>query len=199
MRETARRIEHLFLTAELFERIHYKRTYKASSLCLMFFTFSFFGWIWEVCLHIIEDGMIINRGVLSGPWLPIYGFGGVLVLLLFHKLRERPVTLFGAIVILCGVMEYAVSLALESLFGVRWWDYSDMLVHIEGRVCLEGLLIFGIGGLFIVYIAAPRLDDFFMKHTLAARRFLCTLLILLFAANTFVSFISPNMGFGITY
>ena len=51
-------------------------------LSLFFFTFSFAGWLWEVLLHVFTDHAVVNRGVLYGPWLPIYGFGGVLIVLL---------------------------------------------------------------------------------------------------------------------
>lgn len=156
------------------------------------------GWIWEVILHIIEDGMIINRGVLAGPWLPIYGAGGILILLLLKKWRRQPFHLFGMIMLLCGTIEYFTSVMLEMLFGVRWWDYSDMLFQLRGRVCLEGLTIFGFGGLFIVYAAAPFLDNRIQKLSTQKRRILCMLLLLLFTGDLLYSFLNPNMGFGIT-
>ncbi len=179
--------------------INYRRSYKPVSLILMFFTFSGIGWIWEVILHIIEDGMIINRGVLTGPWLPIYGCGGILILMVLKRWREQPFKMFGLIMLLCGVIEYITSAALESLFGVKWWDYSDMLLHIQGRVCIEGLLIFGIGGLFIIYVAAPKLDDFFSRLSRRSGLALSIILVSVFAADVIRSFITPNMGFGITF
>ena len=159
MRAATAKLENFFLSVSPIAEIGYQRTYSASSLILLFFIFSGMGWIWEVILHIIEDGMIINRGVLAGPWLPIYGAGGILILLLLKKWRRQPFHLFGMIMLLCGTIEYFTSVMLEMLFGVRWWDYSDMLFQLRGRVCLEGLTIFGFGGLFIVYAAAPFLDN----------------------------------------
>lgn len=198
MKAAAARIENLVLSISPFTDINYQRTYSISSLILMFFTFSGIGWIWEVFLHIIADGMIINRGVLTGPWLPIYGTGGVLILLLLKKWRKRPLILFSLIMLVCGIVEYATSVALESLFGVTWWDYTDMLLHIQGRVCIEGLLIFGIGGLFIVYVAAPKLDNLFQKLSRKTNMILCCILISIFLGDMIRSFITPNMGFGIT-
>lgn len=142
--------------------------------------------------------MIINRGVLAGPWLPIYGAGGILILLLLKKWRRQPFHLFGMIMLLCGTIEYFTSVMLEMLFGVRWWDYSDMLFQLRGRVCLEGLTIFGFGGLFIVYAAAPFLDNRIQKLSTQKRRILCMLLLLLFTGDLLYSFLNPNMGFGIT-
>ena len=66
-----------------------RQDYSVSSLVLMFFTFSGIGWLWEVGLHLVVDGMFFNRGVMAGPWLPIYGTGGVLILVLLKKWRSR--------------------------------------------------------------------------------------------------------------
>ena len=192
------KLENFVLSVSPIAEIGYQRTYSASSLILLFFIFSGMGWIWEVILHIIEDGMIINRGVLAGPWLPIYGAGGILILLLLKKWRRQPFHLFGMIMLLCGTIEYFTSVMLEMLFGVRWWDYSDMLFQLRGRVCLEGLTIFGFGGLFIVYAAAPFLDNRIQKLSTQKRRILCMLLLLLFTGDLLYSFLNPNMGFGIT-
>lgn len=142
-----------------FADLNYERAYSATSLILMFFLFSFTGWIWEVLIHIIEDGMIINRGLLLGPWLPIYGTGGVLILMLLKRWRSQPLITMGLIMLLCGTVEYITSIGLEFFFGQRWWDYSDMLFNFQGRICLEGLLIFGIGGLFFIYLIAPKIDN----------------------------------------
>lgn len=198
MRAATAKLENFVLSVGPIAEIGYQRTYSASSLILLFFIFSGMGWIWEVILHIIEDGMIINRGVLAGPWLPIYGAGGILILLLLKKWRRQPFHLFGMIMLLCGTIEYFTSVMLEMLFGVRWWDYSDMLFQLRGRVCLEGLTIFGFGGLFIVYAAAPFLDNRIQKLSAQKRRILCMLLLLLFTGDLLYSFLNPNMGFGIT-
>ena len=198
MRAATAKLENFVLSVSPIAEIGYQRTYSASSLILLFFIFSGMGWIWEVILHIIEDGMIINRGVLAGPWLPIYGAGGILILLLLKKWRRQPFHLFGMIMLLCGTIEYFTSVMLEMLFGVRWWVYSDMLFQLRGRVCLEGLTIFGFGGLFIVYAAAPFLDNRIQKLSTQKRRILCMLLLLLFTGDLLYSFLNPNMGFGIT-
>ena len=109
-----------------FADLNYERAYSATSLILMFFLFSFTGWIWEVLIHIIEDGMIINRGLLLGPWLPIYGTGGVLILMLLKRWRSQPLITMGLIMLLCGTVEYITSIGLEFFFGQDGWDYSDI-------------------------------------------------------------------------
>ena len=198
MKAAARRVENFVLSINTFTDIRYDRKYSMSSLILMFFTFSSVGWLWEVLLHIIEDGMIINRGMMTGPWLPIYGVGGVLILTVLRRWQDRPFFLVTMIMLVCGAIEYVTSIVTEHLFGAIWWDYSDMLLNIQGRVCLEGLMIFGIGGLAIVYIIAPKLDNLFVKLSDKARILLSVLLVGIFVADMVRSFITPNMGFGIT-
>ena len=196
MRAAIGRMENILVTHR--PGLSYQTDYSVSSLILMFFTFSFAGWLWEVGLHLVVDGMFFNRGFMTGPWLPIYGTGGVLILVLLKRWRSRPLLSFGLILLLCGTVEYFAGLFLETLFGVRWWNYSGMLFQIQGRVCLEGLLLFGAGGLFIIYIAAPVLNGRFQRLSELQKNVLCGALLLIFLLDLACSFLSPNMGFGIT-
>ena len=181
------------------ETIHYLRHYSVWSVILLFFIFSFAGWMWEVSIHLVTDGEFVNRGVLHGPWLPIYGGGGVLILLLLNKLRKRPVLEFVGIVILCGCVEYTTSVVLEILHnGERWWDYSGYFLNLNGRICAEGLFVFGIGGIAIVYMLAPLLDNQIQRLHPAVLIPLCLLLITGFAVDSFYSAEHPNSGRGIT-
>ena len=84
----------------------YDRRYSIANLILFFFTFSFIGYAYEVFIHIVRDGEFVNRGSLYGPWLPIYGFGGVLILVLLKRFRYKPWKLFLSAIILCGIVEY---------------------------------------------------------------------------------------------
>lgn len=72
------------------------RSYSLVNLIMMFFIFCFVGWVWEVSLAFISEDMFVNRGTLHGPWLPIYGTGGVIILVLLKKLREKPALEFVA-------------------------------------------------------------------------------------------------------
>lgn len=198
MRTAVRNSEHSILKLSPFTEINYERTYSLTSLIFIFFTFSTIGYIWEVILHIIEDGMFINRGIMVGPWLPIYGFGGVLVLTLLKRWRDSPLKTLFMIMLVCGITEYITSLLLESFFGAKWWDYSDMMFNLHGRVCLEGLLIFGIGGLIFIYVAAPRFDDWLKRFSQKTKTGIIIFLLLVFIGDFIHTIISPNMGMGIT-
>ncbi|MEY8411893.1 DUF975 family protein [Lachnospiraceae bacterium 62-26] len=181
------------------ETFHYMRHYSVWSLILLFFIFSIFGWCWEVSIHLVLDGVFVNRGTFHGPWLPIYGAGGVLLLTVLNRVRSHPVIEFFSIMLLCGIVEYGTSYYLEKVYdGKKWWDYSGYFLNLNGRICAEGLLVFGIGGMVIVYVAAPLLDNWIgrlKKHVLI---YICLALLGVYIADCAYSAGHPNEGKGIT-
>lgn len=177
---------------------NFRRSYGPTSIVLMFFALSMIGWIWEVSLHLMTHGVFVNRGTLYGPWLPIYGTGGTLVLLLLRRFSEKPALTFSLTVLLCGSIEYVTAWVLETQRGVKWWDYSNMLFNVQGRICLEGLLFFGIGGCLLLYYLAPMLDDLLRKLPRRAAYALCALLLVCFLGDVIFSHLNPHTGEGIT-
>ena len=181
------------------ETFHYMRRYSVWSLVLLFFIFSFIGWCWEVSLHLVLDGVFVNRGALHGPWLLIYGSGGVLLLTLLNRVRSSPVKEFFCIIFVCGMVEYWTSYYLEMVYdGMKWWDYSGYFLNLNGRICAEGLLVFGIGGMVFVYIAAPLLDNRIRVIRKQVLVWSCLILLGMYAADTVYSAGHPNEGEGIT-
>ena len=176
-----------------------KKQYSPASLILLFFVFSAAGWGWEVMYHLVEDHMFVNRGFLQGPWLPIYGTGGVLILIVLKKYFDRPILLFFMIMGVCGVVEYTIGWMLKAVFHEKWWDYSEYVFQIQGRVCLIGLLIFGLGGLVFVYGIAPWMDRKINHMKCHTQKLLCGILIVLFAVDIVYSTWHPNQGAGITH
>lgn len=175
------------------------RSYSLVNLIMMFFIFCFVGWVWEVSLAFISEGMFVNRGTLHGPWLPIYGTGGVIILVLLKKLREKPALEFVAAMVLCGCLEYFSSWYLEMTHdGQRWWDYTGYFLNINGRICAEGLLTFGLGGLAIVYLLAPALDNLLSRIDARKLGIVAAVLLVLYCADQVYSAQHPNVGAGIT-
>ncbi|WP_434311223.1 DUF975 family protein [Hominifimenecus sp. rT4P-3] len=192
---------HLYPIPEVERRqwiqVDWRRSYSLGNLILLFFSFSLIGWLWEVSLHLSTDGFV-NRGVLHGPWLPIYGSGGILILVLLQKVRERPWLTFGLTIVICGIVEYFTAWYLEVTKGTKWWDYSGYLLNLNGRICAEGLLVFGVGGMAIIYLGAPLLDELYRKIPKGKKWFLCTVLVTVFAIDAAYSSVHPNTGKGIT-
>ncbi|HIT57901.1 MAG TPA: DUF975 family protein [Candidatus Galloscillospira stercoripullorum] len=183
----------------LVESLNYMRHYSVWSLIAIFLSLSVFGWLWEVGLHLLSYGELVNRGVLHGPWLPIYGTGAVLMLTVLNRFRYSPVLEFVTTVVLCGFLEYMTSLVMEwATGGVRWWDYSGYFLNLNGRICAEGLLVFGVGGLIIVYVAAPMIDTALSRLPERGVKTVCGVLFALFLCDAVYSQFVPNMGSGVT-
>lgn len=194
----------LFTISEKHQRkrldtLNYTRRYSIWSLIAIFFTAAIIGWLFEVTLHIIEQGEFVKRGVLQGPWLPIYGYGCILILTVLYKFRKKPLKEFFLIIILCGIVEYYTGVYLEHTFnGTRWWDYSGYFLNIHGRVCAEGLLVFGLGGIILVYMLAPLIDNLLKRVNPKKLIVICCILLSLFIFDHIYSHYYPNEGKGIT-
>ena len=142
------------------------------NILLLFIFFAVCGWIYEVIWTYFDDGVWTTRGYLFGPWLPIYGFGGMLIYGIFHRQIKKPVyigklnirflLLFVYICLITTVVELAATYIIE-LFGTPFtvlWDYSDLFMNFQGRVCLDASARFGALGLMIFYGALPLYNKF---------------------------------------
>lgn len=122
---------------------------------LLFMTYAILGWYMEVICKLIQYKRFINRGFLIGPYCPIYGYGAILITFLLKKYTNDPIALFFMAIIICGTLEYLTSYFMEKIFKARWWDYSQKKFNINGRVCLNTIIPFGLLGLFIMYVSNP--------------------------------------------
>lgn len=129
----------------------------------------------------------------------IYGKGVILILVLLKRFRKYPVAEFAGIIFLSGCVEYFISWYLEMVYdGKRWWDYSDYRLNLNGRICAEGLILFGFGGMFVVYVAAPFLDNKMQKMNPRYLMILAVALLVIYAGDSVYSVKYPNTGVGIT-
>lgn len=165
----------------------------------LFFLLAVFGWLWEGFLYLFKDDIYVNRGFLTGPWLPIYGMGGVVLEILFHKWRDRPIMIFVSSAVLCTLLEYLTGWYLELTWGVKWWDYSEMPMNLHGRICFWGSMMFGIGGMLLVWVISPLFYSLYRRIPFRLRNGIGLVLILLFVADAAYSASIPRCGKGITY
>jgi len=161
---------------------------------LLFFTTAFTGWLWEVILYLITAHSFVNRGIYRGPYLPIYGVGGVILMLILHKFRRYPFRVFFISCFLCTILEYFTGKWLERKWNVRWWDYSGHLWNIDGHVCLTSTIAFGFCGILLICIFQPVFNKLYHHMTLGIRAILCIICILIFIADAAYSASLPNTG-----
>lgn len=124
---------------------------------MLFIVYSLIGWIVEVVGILIQEKRFINRGFLIGPYCPIYGVGGIAIILLLNKYMDDPIALFIMAIVVCSLLEYFTSYIMEKLFKTRWWDYSNYKFNINGRICLETMWAFGALACFVIYVINPPL------------------------------------------
>lgn len=126
---------------------------------LLFIIYSFLGWILEIVDQLIEKRKLMNRGFLIGPYCPIYGIGCLFFILVLSRYIEHPEIVFFVAVVGCSTLEYLTSYLMEKIFHARWWDYTDKKFNLNGRICLEATLLFGILGTLILYKVNPFIID----------------------------------------
>lgn len=177
-----------------------KRDWKIWFLC--FLVFCFIGWLYEVLVFKFELGYgFVNRGFLFGPWLPVYGVGGMMILLSMNRLKTRkirigqvnmtPLLCFICIILLCTAVELLTSYLMEFATGSWFWDYTNDGPNFQGRIALKSSVRFGIIGIAALYGVGPALDKLF--GTLKNKRpqlfmVMSYLLIGLFLADVIVRF-----------
>lgn len=131
---------------------------------MYFLIYSICGWIYEVLVAMLEYHLgFVNRGFLWGPYCPVYGFGGLLIILSIQKLKKSKalpevikfILCFVSIVALTSAVELVTSYLMEAALGQWLWDYSDYAFNFQGRVALKSSLRFGIGGMILLYGLQP--------------------------------------------
>ncbi len=165
-------------------------TERLISLILLFFSYAFIGWCIEVTLKYFQFHRFINRGFLTGPWLPIYGSGAVLITIAVKgaaPLESSIGTTFVLSLLLCGLLEYLTSYFLEKRFHARWWDYSQKPMNLHGRVWIGNLILFGLGGVLIVNLINPLLERISRHLSLPAQEVLALSLSAIFLADYVMS------------
>lgn len=165
-------------------------------LLWLFFIYSVAGWVTEVFLKFLEYKRFINRGFLIGPYCPIYGAGAVLITVggkLLSPVDRTWAMSFLIAFVLCGLLEYLTSYILEKYFHARWWDYTERPMNLHGRVWIGNLILFGIGGVFILEDFNPRLLA--LAHRLEPRLFAAILIAvsILFVADAVMSYFIMNL------
>ena len=156
------------------------------NLILLFFFYSFLGWCIEVVGKFIQYHRFINRGFLTGPICPIYGFGALLITLAIRWLAplETAVgTTFAISFLLCGALEYLTSWYMEKRFHARWWDYSQKPMNLHGRIWIGNLILFGLGGVAIIHLVNPLILPALDGMEPSAKQILCAALLAVFAAD----------------
>ena len=108
------------VAVEVPEGMKVKSEYSLRDFIFFFFVFCFIGWLWEVVLYIVMDHILVNRGTMYGPWLPVYGVGGVAIIFLLDRFKADKVKLFAMAMVVCGIIEFIASWVLDFFFNSQY-------------------------------------------------------------------------------
>lgn len=153
-------------------------------LVLYFMVACIAGYVIEVLVYLLgRQHKLVNRGFLFGPWLPIYGFGGLIALKLYPIIPKDNLVLMFLLCAAVGAgVEYLTSWLLEKIFHMRWWDYSKTRkIQLNGRIALLNTIWFGVGGCIVFKKVLPFINHVInqipeMWQTLIAITFLVAIL-----------------------
>ena len=154
---------------------------------LLFISYAFLGWCMEVTCKFIQYKKFINRGFLIGPYCPIYGWGALAITILLKRYMEDPLVLFVMSTLICSIIEYLTSYFMEKKYHARWWDYSNRKFNINGRICLETLIPFGILGVAIMYGTNPILFKLYNQIPQLVINILTVILFIGFIVDNIIS------------
>jgi uncharacterized membrane protein len=157
-------------------------SYTADQWVLFFFFYCLCGWVWESCYVSARQRRWVNRGFLHGPLLPIYGFGAIIILLVTLRVQDSLwlIYLFGMVA--ATALEYVTGAAMEALFHVRYWDYSNQKCNLNGHICLTCSLAWGVFSVLLVRLIHPPVA----RLVLAIPQFLAEPLAFVLVAGTTV-------------
>ncbi len=129
-----------------------------------FIIYSVIGYIIETLFGMVTKGVWESRqSFLYGPFCAIYGLGAVVMILALKYFNKNYNTLFIGGFIVGSIVEYIVSWYGDVFLNVKWWDYSDMPLNINGRICVFFSLFWGFLAIYLMAYANPRVDRLINK------------------------------------
>ncbi len=130
-------------------------TYTQTQWIILFYFYCVAGWIWETGYVSVRQRRFVNRGFLHGPWLPIYGSGAIIILFTTLPVEHSTPLVFLVGMVSATVLEYITGALMERLFGMRYWDYSEEPLNLNGHICLLVSIAWGFFSLLLVRVLHP--------------------------------------------
>ncbi len=136
---------------------------KIKDLIIYFYIYAFIGWILEITYAFLIHKQFVNRGFLFGPICPIYGLGAVILILFLGPYKGKAGKEFFYSALAFTIFEYISSYMLEAIFNIRWWDYSNDFMNLQGRVSIAYSIIWGAMGIMLIEGIHPAIEKLLNK------------------------------------
>ncbi|MCI8968292.1 MAG: putative ABC transporter permease [Lachnospiraceae bacterium] len=155
--------------------------YTFSTWLFFFYFYCFLGWIWETCYVSVLKAKWVNRGFMRGPFLPIYGSGAIVVLIFTLPFRTSPGLVFVVGMVSTTILEYFTGVAMEQMFHVRYWDYSNQRLNLNGHICVTSSLAWGMFSVILTLYGHTPVER------LVSRMSINTLEVIVFVLTVYIS------------
>ena len=123
--------------------------YTAIQWLFFFYFYCFFGWVFESTYVSIKSRHFVNRGFMRGPFLPIYGSGAIMMLVVSMPFQDNLILTYLAGCVGATLLELVTGMTMEALFQVRYWDYSNQKFNYKGHICLSSTIAWGFLTIFM--------------------------------------------------
>lgn len=161
--------------------------YAQAQWILFFFIYCFLGWVWETCYVSLLKREWVNRGFLHGPILPIYGFGAIIILWLTLPFRDSLFLIYILGILGATILEYITGAAMEQLFHMRYWDYSNHTFNLNGHISLFTSLGWGFFSILLVEVLHPPIEHLLLQVPYYVAELLSLIFTVVFVADTIKS------------
>ena len=149
---------------------------------LIFIIYSILGWLMETCLCSFKQKKIVT-------YCPIYGWGALIIILTLTKYKNDPFIIFGMALLICSILEYFTSWLMEKFFNARWWDYSTQKFNLEGRICLKNSILFGLGGVLVLLVFQPIIENLLSYVPRSFIFFISSFILIIYIIDNICSFV----------
>lgn len=137
--------------------------YKAFQWLFFFYFYCFFGWCFESTYVSFKSRKLVNRGFMRGPFLPLYGSGAIMMLIVSMPFQDNVILTYLAGVVGATVLEYITGVTMEALFKVRYWDYSNQRFNFQGHICLSSSIAWGFLTILMTRVVHRPVEQFVMS------------------------------------
>lgn len=153
-----------------------------------FYFYCFFGWCFESAYVSICKRKFVNRGFMRGPFLPLYGSGAIMMLVVSMPVRDNLFLVYVAGCIGATALEYVTGVTMEALFKVRYWDYSKQRFQFQGHICLSSTLAWGFLTILMTEAVHRPVEKLSLLLPQTALMLLVSFLTVIIAADFLLSF-----------
>ena len=138
-------------------------SYAVEDWLLLFYIYCVFGWCFESTYVSVRTGHLVNRGFMRAPFLPLYGSGAILLLIIGRIFADSLLLTYIFGCICATLLEFFTGMAMERMFKIKYWDYSRQPFNIQGHVCLMSSLFWGVLGIFLTRVLHAPIEAFVLE------------------------------------